>query len=208
MRRHIALVAALVLSLSATAPTRASSNLLDRMASLNASLQSYTASLHARVSLRTFPFLSANLDGTYYFKQPDKYRVAFTSGVPLVAEKFDNLYAHIEPASRWRSLYDVTVVSDDGHKTTFKLVPRKHGNVASIDAVADDATATVTTMRWNYVNGGFASMVNHYTHVGTYNLVASQTGEVHEPNYAGTIETTITGYHLNANVPDSVFASP
>jgi hypothetical protein len=201
-------LALLALSLGGTGSTRASGVLLDRMAALNANLQSYTASLHAHVSLRTFPFLSANLDGTYYFKQPDKYRVNFTDGVPIVAEKFDNLYAHIEPASRWRSLYEVTVVSDDGHKTAFRLVPRKHGNVASIDAVADDAAATVTTMRWNYDNGGFASMVNHYTHVGGYDLVASQTGEVREPGYAGTIETTIAGYHLNANVPDAVFSNP
>jgi hypothetical protein len=51
-------------------------------------------------------------------------------------------------------------------------------------------------------------MTNHYTRVGGYNLVASQTGEVHEPSYAGTVETTIAGYHLNANVPDAVFGNP
>lgn len=206
MKRRIVPFAALALSLGWITPTPAASNLLDRMAALNANLQSYTASLHARVSLRTFPFLGADLDGTYYFKQPDRYRVDFTSGVPLIAEKFDNLYAHIEPASRWRALYEVNVVSDNGHTTTFHLVPRKQGNVASIDAVADDASATVTTMRWNYVNGGYAAMTNHFTHVGGYDLVASQTGEMHEPNYAGTIDTTISGYHLNANVPDAVFS--
>ena len=208
MRNRIALLAALVLSLAWPRPTTASSDLLGRMAALNAGLQSYTASVQAHVTLRTFPFLSANLGGTYYFKQPDRYRVDFTSGVPLIAEKFDNLYAHIEPASRWRTLYEVTVVSDNGHTTTFRLVPRKHGNVTSIDAVADDATATVTTIRWNYENGGYASMSNQYTHVGAYTLVAAQTGEVHEPNYAGVIKTTITNYHLNANVPDAVFANP
>ena len=202
------MLALLALSLGGAAPSTASGDLLGRVAALNAGLQSYTASLQAHVSLRTFPFLSANLDGTYYFKQPDKYRVDFKSGVPLIAQNFDNLYAHIEPASRWRSLYEITVVSDDGHKSTFHLVPRKHGNIESIDAVADDAAATVTSMRWNYVNGGFASMANHYTRVGGYNLVASQTGEVHEPGYSGTIETTIAGYHLNANVPDAVFSNP
>jgi|HubBroStandDraft_5_1064220.scaffolds.fasta_scaffold12999_5 hypothetical protein len=208
MRYRIAVLAAAILSLGWSAPSPASSDLVSRMAALNGGLQSYTASLHARVSLQTFPFLSANLDGTYYFKQPDRYRVAFSSGLPLIAEKFNNLYGHIEPASRWRSVYDVTVVSDNGHKTTFRLVPRKRGNVASIDAVADDSAATVTSMRWNYVNGGFASMANHYARVNGYNLVASQTGEVHEPGYAGTIDTTISGYHINANVPDSVFANP
>ena len=202
------MLALLGLLLGLRAPTNASGDLIDRMAALNANLQSYTASLHAHVSLHTFPFLSANLDGTYYFKQPDKYRVNFTDGVPIIADKFNNLYAHIEPASRWRSLYAITVVSDDGHKTTFHLVPRKHGNIASIDAVADDGAATVTSLRWNYVNGGYASMANHYARVGGYDLVASQTGEVREPSYAGVIQTTIADYHLNANVPDAVFGNP
>ena len=63
-------------------------------------------------------------------------------------------------------------------------------------------------MRWNYVNGAFASMANRYARVGGYQLVSSQTGEVHEPGYAASIDTTIADYHLNAAVPDAVFASP
>ncbi len=62
-------------------------------------------------------------------KRPDKNKVVFTGGVPLVAQQFDKLYAHIESPSQWQELYAVTIVSDDGKTAIFKLVPRKRGNV-------------------------------------------------------------------------------
>ena len=48
--------------------------------------------------------------------------------------------------------------SDDGKVTTFKLTPRKKGNVDHIDAKVSDLTATVESMQWNYDNGGYAEM--------------------------------------------------
>jgi hypothetical protein len=182
-------------------------DLLDRMASLNPHLTAFTATLHAHVAMKSFPFLSANLVGTYYYKRPDKYKVVFTSGVPVIAQQFDNLYAHIEPPSRWRDLYAVTVVSDDGATTTFALVPRKHGNVDRIDATADDRTATVTTMRWEYNNGGYAELRNRYGPQNGNLVVQSQTGHVAEPGYVADISSTIDGYKLNPSLPDDIFGA-
>jgi outer membrane lipoprotein-sorting protein len=201
----VGLLAALLCA-AAPGPAASPGGLLDRMASLNPNLRAFTATLHAHVTMKSFPFLSADLVGTYYYKQPDKYKVAFTSGVPLIAQQFDKLYAHIEPPSRWRDLYAVTVVSDDGATTTFRLVPRKRGNVEHIDATADDRTATVTSLRWNYYNGGNAEMTNHYSHQGGNVVVASQTGHVAEPGYVADISSTIDDYKLNAPLSDDIFA--
>jgi hypothetical protein len=186
----------------------AAATLLARMAALNPGLHAFTATLHAHATMRSFPFLSADLVGTYYYKAPDKNKVAFTSGVPLIAEQFNKLYAHIENPSQWQQLYDVTTVSDDGRAARFKLVPRKAGNVASIDATADDRSATVTSMRWNYKNGGYAEMTNHYGRVDGYLVVESQSGHVEEPGYVADISSTIDGYKINAPLADSVFESP
>lgn len=186
----------------------ASATLLSRMAALNEGLHTFTATLHAHATMRSFPFLSADLDGTYYYKAPDKNKVAFNSGVPLVAKQFDKLYAHIENPSQWQERYIVTTLSDDGRNAHFKLVPRQAGNVASIDATADDKTATVTSMRWNYENGGYAEMTNHYGHVGGYLVVESQTGHVEEPGYTADVSSTIDGYKINPPLSDSVFQAP
>jgi outer membrane lipoprotein-sorting protein len=183
----------------------AADGLLDRMAALNPNLHTFTATMHANVALKTFPFLSMQLVGTYYHKEPDQNKVVFTNGVPAVAEQFDKLYAHIEPPSRWRDLYDVRVVSDDGMTTVYRLVPRKGGNVDHIDARANDKTATVDSMRWSYDNGGYAEMNSRYGQVDGNVLVTAQTGHVQEPGYTADITSTIDNYKINAPLSDSVF---
>ncbi|HVA34273.1 MAG TPA: hypothetical protein VNG31_09005 [Candidatus Baltobacteraceae bacterium] len=180
--------------------------LLARMAALNPNLHSFTATLHADVALKSFPFLSAQLQGTYYYKEPDKNKVVFNSGVPLIAQQFDKLYANIPSPSQWASIYRITLVADDGTTSTFKLVPHKSGNVDHIDARVSDKTATVDTMRWNYVNGGYAEMTEHYGDVDGNTVVTAQTGHVEEPGYSADITSTIDHYTINPPLSDSVFA--
>ncbi len=204
MKRILAAIAVLALNAGALRAA-AASDLLDRMAAANPGLRTFTATMHANVTLKTFPFLSVQLVGTYYHKEPDQNKVVFTSGVPAVAEQFDKLYAHVEPPSRWRDLYQVTVVSDDGTTTTYRLVPRKPGNVDHVEARADDKSATVSSMRWYYGNGGYAEMNDRYGKAGDAVVVTSQTGHVQEPGYTADITSTIDGYKINADIPDSVF---
>lgn len=192
---------------AAPAPSATDSGLLDRMAALNPHLRSFSATLHAHVAMKSFPFLTTDLVGTYYYKQPDKNKVVFTGGVPLVAQQFDKLYAHIEPPSRWREVYTVAVVADNGTSTIFRLVPRKQGNVDHIDATADDRTATVTSMRWNYSNGGYAEMTNRYGNQSGNIVVESQSGHVTEPGYDADINSTIGDYKINPTLADDLFSS-
>lgn len=180
--------------------------LMARMAAVNPNLHAFTATLRAHVAMKTFPFMSADLVGTYYYKEPDKTKVVLTSGVPLLARQFDRLYARIESPAKWEDVYVVTVVSDDGTRTTFRLVPRKHGNVEHVDAVVDDSTATVTSLRWNYDNGGYAEMHNHYGRVAGNLVVRSQQGHVEESGYAADLSSTIDNYTINPKLQDSVFA--
>jgi outer membrane lipoprotein-sorting protein len=179
--------------------------LLSRMQAVNSDVHSLSAQLNAHVVMRSFPYLSADLTGTYYYKEPDKNKVVFTGGVPVIAQQFDRLYARIENPSQWERLNTVTLVSDDGKTAHFKLVPRKHGNVDSIDATVDDKSATVTSMRWNYGNGGYAEMTNYYTTVDGRPLVVSQTGHVQEPGYTGDITSTLEHYKINPPLADSLF---
>jgi hypothetical protein len=190
----------MILLAAATAAT-----LLARMAAVNPNLHSFTATLRAHVTMTSFPFLSADLVGTYYYKEPDRNKVVFTGGVPLVAQQFDKLYAHIESPSKWQQVYVVTLLSDDGTTARLRLVPRKGGNIKEIDATVADKNATVSSMRWNYDNGGYAEMTNRYGRVDGNLVVVAQTGEVQEPGYAGNITSTIGQYTMNPSLPDSVF---
>jgi hypothetical protein len=192
-------------SIALAAPASAQDDLLARMAALNPGLRTFTAAMHVDVALQTFPFLKVHLEGTYYHETPDRDKVVFTSGVPAVAQQFNKLYAHVEPPSRWRDVYDVKVVSDNGTLTTYRLTPLKQGNVDHVDVRASDRNATVQWQRWNYVNGGYAEMRNLYKTVAGNVVIASQTGHVEEPNYTADLSSTIDAYKINAPINEAVF---
>jgi outer membrane lipoprotein-sorting protein len=179
--------------------------LLTRMIGLNPDLHSYSATMHAHVALETFPFLSTDIVATCYHKDPDLNKIAVTSGLPAIAQGFSELFPRIEPPARWDALYAVTQTGDDGRATTFTLVPRAAGNVSKITVTVDDAAATIRAERWDYANGGWASMDNRYSVIQGNALVTSQTGHVEEPSYKGDVTATLSGYQLNPNLPDSLF---
>jgi len=211
MKRLPAAVALLVALTAGAGVARASApgdDLIARMAAVNPNLHTFTATLHAHVALKSFPFLAADVVGTYYYKQPDKNKVVLQGGVPLIAQQFDKLYAHIESPARWHAVYTVTLVSDDGRTTLFALVPRKHGNVARIEAAVDDKSATVTRMRWNYDNGGYAEMINQYGSVAGFVVVQSQSGHVQEPGYVADITSVLDEYKMNPTLSDDLFDQP
>lgn len=195
-----------ILAASFPAATTAQDDLVTRMSAVNANLHSYTASMKAHVAMTTFPYISTDLNGTYYHKDPDRDKLDITSGLPGIAQQFSQLYPHIVPPSHWNDVYTVAKVSDDGSSTRFKLVPRTQGNVDHVDAVVDDKRAVVTSMTWTYANGGSAEMANSYGTIKGYTLITSQTGRVDEPQYKGTITSTLSDYKINPNIPDTVFA--
>ncbi len=203
---RIFLIAAALAASLLPVTTSAQGDLLSRMSAVNAGLHSYTATLHAHVVMQTFPFLQTDLQGTYYHKDPDLSKLEITGGLPGIAQQFGKLYPRIEPPSRWKDVFNVTTLSDDGKTAHFKLVPKKAGNVTSIEATVDDAAATVASMTWHYSNGGSAQMNERYSMVKGYRVVTAQSGNVDEPSYKGTITTTLTNYTMNPPLSDSVFA--
>jgi outer membrane lipoprotein-sorting protein len=187
-------------------PAAAQSDLLGRMSALNPNLRTFSADMHVDAKMKSFPFVTLALQGTWYHQAPDKDKVVFTGGVPAVAQQFDKLYAHIEPPSRWRTVYDVKVVSDDGTVTTYRLTPLRQGNVDHVDVRASDRNATVQWTRWNYVNGGYAEMRNYYKTVDGTVVVGSQTGHVEEPGYTADIDSTVDDYKINVPLSPGTFA--
>ncbi len=198
----------LLITLGCALPLRtaAADDLLSRMSTINPELHSYTATMHAHVALITFPFISTDIVATYYHKDPDFDKLQVTSGLPIIAQNFSKLFGHMEPPSRWNELYTITKSADDGKTTNLTLVPRTPGNVKKIEVLVDNMSATIVSMRWMYENGGWVAMNEHYSVVQGATMVTSQTGHVEEPGYIGDVTTTLSGYHLNPDLPDSLFS--
>jgi|SRR5579884_512135 len=182
------------------------SALLQRMIANADGVKSYTASVHADIAMRTFPFLSPSLDGTYYHKEPSLNKIVFTSQLPFIAKQFSKVYPEVESPSRWADVYYISAEGDADGYTTLKLIPRKHGRIDHIDAKIDDKTADVVSMRWNYNDGGYATLDQTYGNVDGHFLVTQQAGHVEVPHYTVDLKSTFSNFKINADIPDSVFA--
>ncbi|HEX5275418.1 MAG TPA: hypothetical protein VFW34_09080 [Candidatus Rubrimentiphilum sp.] len=209
-QRYIGAVAAAALLLTFTPAGEASTNsdrVLARLVSANSGLRSFTANVNADVVMRSFPYLSADLGGTYYHKEPSKDRVVFTSGLPLIAKQFSNVYPHVESPARWHDVYDISVERDDGTYTTFKLAPRSPGRIDHIDAKVGDKSGELAQLRWNYTDGSYATLNQTYGKVGAYRLVTRETGHFENPNYNADLSSTFTNFKVNVAIPDSTFSN-
>jgi hypothetical protein len=197
-------LAAAVIPAHAQAPSP--SELIRRMVAAQGDVRSYTARVHADVAMHSFPFLSPSLTGTYYHKEPGKNKIVFTSGLPFIAQQFSKVYPQVASPSQWFQLYDVSLENSDGAYATLKLVPRKRGRIDHIDAKIDERTADLVQMRWNYEDGGYATLTQTSSEVDGHRLVTRQTGHLEVPHYDADLTSTFTGFKINARIPDSVFA--
>jgi outer membrane lipoprotein-sorting protein len=186
-------------------PLDPSSNVLfKRMVALNSALRTYRATIHLDVALKSFPFVSPSLDGTAYYKRPDKEAVVFDT-VPALASQFKKVYPKVEPPAEWHALYDAYVMTDSGGSTVFRLVPKKNGRVDHLDVKVDDANATIVGYTWTYKDGGFVSFDQTFKSVDGNFLVDKQNGHVELPSYKADVTSQFSNYKLNVAIADSVF---
>ena len=204
IRSVFTVLALCALALSVPRGGQASPDMLARMSALNPRLHSYTATIHVDIALHTFPYLSPSLDGTYYHKEPSKDKISFNT-VPAIAKQFDKIYPRVESPSQWNRRFRVTNEGDNGSVTTFKLVPRIRGRVDHITASVDDKTATISQLRWDYNDGGFATLDQSFTTVDGNYVPKAQTGHVEVPNYKADVTSSFSNFKLNPPLSDSVF---
>jgi len=182
------------------------SPVIQKLISLDDRVHSFTADVQAGVVMHSFPYLTTELGGIYYHKQPSKDRIVFTSGVPFIARAFSTVYPHVESPSRWSDVYDISIERDEGGFTTFRLVPRSREHVNHIDAKIADATGELAQLRWNYAGGGYATLNQTYGKVGSYRLVTRESGHYEDSNYNADLSSTFSNFKLNVAIPDSVFS--
>lgn len=178
--------------------------LFKRMVALNGDLRTYEATVHLDVALKSFPYLSPSLDGTAYYKKPDKEALVFDT-VPALAAQFKKVYPRVDPPVQWGSLYDVYVLGDSSGTTTFRLVPKKNGRVDHLDVKTDDANATITSYTWTYKDGGYVAFDQSYKTVDGNFLVDKQNGHVELPSYKADVKSQFSNYRINVSIEDSVF---
>jgi len=191
-------------------PDFAPTDVLRNVVAQNARLDSYEATVNVNVHLRSFPYLADRLNGTAYFKQPDRFEVVFQS-VPAVAKGFDHLYSDIDDPTDWARRFDLSFVgqkSVDGHPdVVLRLVQKVRGMIDHEDVAIDPATWHIDSMEWHYYNGGLIAMTQQYRDTDGYDVLAAQHATIRIPYVHAAADATYSDYKTNVAIDDDVFTA-
>lgn len=184
---------------------------MSKMVERNPALHSYTSRVHVNLRMLNFPFLAPQLDGTSYFKRPDKYEIVFDR-VPGYAKGFEKLFNDVADPMSWEAdsnVVDRGMVKVDAYpEPLIELYMTKKIYSTIIDntiAYVDPRNYELLEMVWNYRSGGKIVMRQWYREQGPYSLVSQQHVEINIPHVRAVGDSIYATYQTNVAVSDEVF---
>jgi hypothetical protein len=182
--------------------------ILSRVMERNPNLSSYQSRLHVEIRLTSFPFVRQHLEGSTFFKRPANYEVVFDK-VPSYAKGFEKLYSDVGDPANWKQRF---VISNMGRADfegrsdiVLHMVQRVRGMIDHETVMIDPNAWTIDRIRYDYYNGGVVTMTQHFTPVGGYTMLSSQTAEIKIPYVRAVANGTYTDYQTNVAISDAVF---
>jgi hypothetical protein len=184
--------------------------IITRMEQRNSSLQTYQARVHVDTHMLTFPWLSPKLDGTSYYKNPDKFEVVFDR-MPSYAKGFDKFFGDVDQPTAWQRDWNIWYQGEqtvEGRQLLALRMTKKIRSDQITDSVAyiDPSTYQVVRMDWHYTNGGTITMTQTYKDLGPYSVLSTRHVDVHIPRVHAVANATYAEYQTNVAVSDAVFA--
>lgn len=176
-----------------------------RMLRANASLRSYQSRVHVEIAMHSFPYLSPTLEGTVYYKAPDKNAIVFDD-VPALASLFKKVYPRLDPPATWPALYQLRITGDDGKRTTFRLDPKKYGTIDHLNVDIDDAEAVPVGFTYFYRNGGTVHFDQTVESLKGVYVIKALNGHVSLPSTSADVSSSFNGYQINVPIKDDVFS--
>lgn len=210
--RSFVFLAALLTMTIAAAPASASTadDIVARMAAQRAGLKSYQVRVGFAIDLNAFLHLHFSPQATYYFKQPDKNAIVFDS-LPPGAQQFQHFFGSIGTPETWVKTYDLSMAATSATPADtryyLKLVPKdRTSNIDHIDVMVDKNSLGMVKEQWFYRSGASITMDQVNERVSGFVLPKEQIADFNFPAYKAHAVSDFDGYHLNADIPDSVFS--
>ncbi len=205
------LAAALAASASAQpapAPGVSADTIMRRIDSRNPTLTTFQTRVHVDLRMVSFPWFYSKLDGTEYYKRPDKHGVVFDRS-PSYAKGINSLFGAVDAPSEWRKEDNVTYTGEQSVNGKPLLVLRLTKKIYSDQikdtlAYVDPETYQVVRMDFNYTNGDGIVMTQIYKPQGQYSLVASRHMEI-KRHVRAVANATYDAYQTNVVISDAVF---
>lgn len=210
-----ALPALLLVALGAApspAPTstpRNAEDVLARAVANRQELHSYQVPLTIAGSVKvSFFSVPIAMDGTEYFKAPDK-DATHLNNVPSAAKAFSNTINSMGTPQTWEATYDIELQGTGTHRnhTAYVLIgtPRHPGNVKNVTMWVNAKSYAMEAVSFAYVNGSALNLELSHHGLSPYHLPTSITVDAHFPGYSGRAQIKYGPYQINVAVPDSVF---
>lgn len=216
MKRTIVALLAFVLTLGVTPPglgtvSPEAAAVIQKMLDRNESLNSYQSRVHVDMRMLNFPFLSPKLDGTAYYKRPNKFEVVFDR-VPAYAKGFQSLFNDVADPVSWRVDSNITskgLVKLDGYPNemiAIYMTKRQYSaTIADTVAYIEPNTYELLEMDFNYRNGGKIRFRQWYRMEGGFSVVSQQHVDIDIPHVHAVGDSKFATYQTNVAIDDSVF---
>lgn len=198
------LVAALGVGPTIPAPQLDVTDVLARVARGDAGIESYTVPVRIDVRLHKLISLRFHLDGTQYFKRPDRIALDLRS----MPQQYRELFAELGTPLTWASQYDLHLVPSSAQPPTYRLegTPKRPGQVERLVVDVDGDAPPVLHARW-FCRGG-ATIDMHITEqesAGGYDLPQRAEADIDSGGYHVHATFDYGPYAVNETVADEVF---
>lgn len=182
--------------------------IFDRMRACNDGLEDYTCPIKATAKVR-YAFVSVpfNIEGDYFFKQPDKYAVKFTKA-PDFLSKYPQAFGWCIPDA---SKYSIRYFDGEGEFADcfmLRMVPIEgRGDLQKIDMWINRATWMFPRQVYTYKNGGEIDIRCFYRQMESFSLFDRMDITLAFPSMGikGSGEAVYGEYKINSGLDDGIF---
>ena len=204
-----ALAALGLTGLSGAAPTIPSSKLpsasdvLARFTEHNTGLASYASPVHIDVRIHKLFTFRIGLNGTQYFKRPDRLALEIRS----VPAQYRRMFAELGTPLTWPVDYDLRVVNASGDRAPYHLegTPKHAGNVTRMLVDVDGDPSQPLHVEWFMRDGGTVDMRLTQDASCGYQLPKHSEADMRFGGYKIHAVMDYGPYTTNSGVADSVF---
>jgi hypothetical protein len=188
------------------APRPTAAQVLARFTARDALLDSYTVPVHVDVHLHKLITIHFGLNGTAYYKRPDRVALDLRS----MPASYRRVFAEIGSPLTWGGTYELRVrdvVSDD-NRTTYRIegMPRHVGEIDHMTVDVDTDAYAVLRGHWVFKDGTTIAMTIEESAAGAYQLPRRTEADLDAGGYRVHAVMDYGEYSFNAVVADSVFS--
>jgi hypothetical protein len=187
---------------SAGGPT--ASDVLARVTDRDAHLDSYTVPVHMSVRIHKVFTFHMGLNGTQYYKRPDRLALDMRQ-IPAAARK---LFADLGTPLTWPGSYDLKMVGANGDRGPFRLegVPKHPCDIARMVVDTEGDASAPLHVQWTTRDGGTIDMHLTQEASGGYELPKHAEAEMAIGGYKIHASIEYGPYAVNETIADAVFA--